>query len=1191
MILKIKQYSLQIILVLSSLYAGAQSRLTITKGSINNPYIVTGNVSLIATQSIILSPTTWIKSGSTFSAKIKTVDYIPVVLSNDNFVYTRTYQKALTSSADVTSNLDVVQNVTYFDGLGRAIQNIAIKGSPNKKDIITPMVYDNVGRQVKSYLPYTDSNESVGNYRNTPDVLAALNNYYKINYPADINSLLPNPFSEKKFEESPLNRIVKESAPGKDWAMGSEHEIKIEYQTNTDVDAVKYFIIAVELNQDGIYFPTVSLEGNYAVGQLYKTITKDENWVSGKKNNTTEEFKNKEGQVILKRTYADYNNLSQLEVKHDTYYLYDSFGNLSFVLPPKAEGSFSETVLKEFCYQYKYDNRNRLVEKKLPGKDWEYVVYDKLDRPILTQDANLRLLNKWLFTKYDAFSRPVYTGDYVNVVQTTRKLVQDLANGSVLFENKIATTNTINGTHINYTNDAFPKEGIDLFTINYYDNYLNIDLDGGIAVDSYSITPVTNVKGLPTASKVRILGTSLWTTEVTYYDTKGRGIYTFSKNNFLATVNTTKNKFDFVKVVETTSTHKKGVAAEIVIVDSFTYDHVGRILDHKQKINSQTQETIAANTYDNLGQLINKAVGGSTSPLQNVNYAYNIRGWLKNINDVNNLGNDLFAFQINYNDIVDANKKLFNGNISQTMSTTAAPDALIKSYVYTYDALNRLIGSKDYFAHPFDENLTYDKNGNITNLTRTGFTDANATMFGLMDNLTYQYTGNSLTAVEDASGSSEGFKNGSSTPTEYTYDKNGNMKTDDNKGIKNITYNYLNLPTQITFDSGAITYTYDATGTKQRKVAAGVTTDYVNGFQYQNDILQFFPIAEGYVSKNAANFSYIYQYTDHLGNIRLSYSDKDNDGSVNRTEIVEENDYYAFGLKQKVPGALVLNSNYKYKYNGKELQDELGLNMYDYGARNYDPALGRWMNIDPLAEKYPGLSPYVYCLNNPVIHTDPTGRSVNGEFEKDKNGKWQKTSTKGDEIGVDFYHTDKMDKDLNQLTAITDRKGNWNVMKNGRETLSGTKRGNDVDWKDIYSEWSNGTGPQRSVFEGSHSSIKDLQFFYKLGGAFSDFVASGEPRARAEIDFTPIIDNVLASYNNMQLQMMGSFNASFYTLGDKVLNVVQDSKSRTSFYYHLPIINNYERGQKRIWNLKGYQTVDDRESNTYQTYIFLRGKK
>uniref|UniRef100_UPI0032B39963 RHS repeat domain-containing protein n=1 Tax=Flavobacterium adhaerens TaxID=3149043 RepID=UPI0032B39963 len=397
-------------------------------------------------------------------------------------------------------------------------------------------------------------------------------------------------------------------------------------------------------------------------------------------------------------------------------------------------------------------------------------------------------------------------------------------------------------------------------------------------------------------------------------------------------------------------------------------------------------------------------VGNTTAaPTQIVDYTYNIRGWLKGINDINSLGNDLFAFKINYNDITDVSKKLYNGNISQTFWKTANTDTSLRNYIYVYDALNRLKSATDN-SGKLNETIYYDKNGNITNLTRLGeivggstIPDINnASHFGVMDNLKYTYdTGNRLQIVSDSANDTYGFKDdliGSSddTTVDYTYDVNGNMKTDTNKGITDISYNHLNLPTKITFaTSGNIAYIYNAAGQKvQKEVTQGsniTTTDYLGGYQYvkagSNPVgLKFFPTAEGYVEAvTASSFKYIYQYKDHLGNVRLSY-----DKSL---VIQEENNYYPFGLKHKGynTGAPSTNDALKYKYNGKELQDELGLNMYDYGARNYDPALGRWMNIDPLAEEGRRWSPYNYAMDNPVYFTDPDGMLSQSFMDKIMN--------------------------------------------------------------------------------------------------------------------------------------------------------------------------------------------------------------
>ncbi len=296
--------------------------------------------------------------------------------------------------------------------------------------------------------------------------------------------------------------------------------------------------------------------------------------------------------------------------------------------------------------------------------------------------------------------------------------------------------------------------------------------------------------------------------------------------------------------------------------------------------------------------------------------------------------------------------------------------------------------------------ITYDKNGNILSLERQGHTNLGATTFGLMDDLTYTYNGNQLKAVDDdvAASAAQGFKDGAELETEYRYDDNGNMVMDLNKYIggpvtSGILYNHLNLPVQISINgggnNGTISYIYDATGTKMRKITTNnlensvTTTDYTGNFIYENSVLQFFRQPEGYtmpkdVEDYSAGFDYVYEYKDHLGNTRLSYTDADGNGTIDpANEIVKESNYYPFGLSHKGYNGNV--SPYgnsvakKYMFGGKEYQDELDLAWYDVTARNYDPALGRWMNLDPLAEQMRRHSPYNYAFDNPIFFIDYDG--------------------------------------------------------------------------------------------------------------------------------------------------------------------------------------------------------------------------
>ncbi|NER16774.1 DUF6443 domain-containing protein [Spongiivirga citrea] len=1018
------------------------------------------------------------------------------------------------------------------DGTELSIQQMV--NGPSIKDVVTHIEYDQYGRQTKEYLPYATASNS-GLFLGGDQVVQT-RSYYQQHYPddfADLPDHRVNPFSATALEASPLNRVQKQAAPGKDWAMGSGHEIKFDYQTNS-TDEVRLFTVSLASD----YTPTL-VDGNsyYNPGELSKTITRDENYTSGL-DHTTEEFKDKLGRVVLKRTYES-------EMQHDTYYVYDDYGNLTYVLPPKVDTTdgVSAIELSELCYQYQYDGRNRLVEKKIPGKGEEYIIYNKLDQPVMTQDANLREQDKWLITKYDVFGRVAFTGIHHQPAGFSRETMQnDYANNTNTYTQYVTKTTTptnIGGGIIYYTNTAIPHGIAELLSVNYYDDY-NFDRDGLDKPSSVNeITTTNNVKGLATGSKVRVLGTNNWITTVTAYDEKGRAIWTGSRNRYLSTIDKTASKLDFNgKALEVVNNHIRNGGAPIITIDRFTYDHAGRLLKQTQELDGNI-ELIAENTYDELGQLIRKGVGGGhnnhsltiidelltqqnddlittttttnswgnsgfatlesisgdgyvefevtatnkylmvglsvdnpdahyntinfaiyprsggevrvyengsykgsfdtyvigdvlrvervgstiyykknnttiytstisstatligdvafhstgssiknlkvvnfssqnfkSSALQNVDYNYNVRGWLKDINDVNNPGNDLFSFKIDYNTSANA---LFNGNIAKTSWRTANTDNSLKSYDYTYDALNRIKSGISNNVNYDLSNVNYDKNGNILNLNRKGHLNTGATSFGVMDILSYQYDdGNKLTKVTDAGNDNYGFKDGSNNDNDYTYDANGNMEKDQNKGITNIVYNYLSLPTKVTVtgsNAGVIEFIYDATGAKQRKVvSSGTTVDYAAGYIYENGNLIQFSQPEGYVKLDGNGYMYVYSFLDHLGSVRLDYSDMNNDGTVNSSEILQERNTYPFGLEHKGYNDQIIDAENTYQtYLGQETNKELGLNWLTFRHRNYMPEIGRFFGVDPVSADYVNISTYQFAHNNPVSKIELEG--------------------------------------------------------------------------------------------------------------------------------------------------------------------------------------------------------------------------
>ncbi len=841
-------------------------------------------------------------------------------------------------------------SVQYLDGLGRPWQNVSLEASPQKGHIVQPFVYDELGRQTKQYLPYVSNGCGIfqpnpigvneADYVNSPQ--------YQFYQSASKVAHDTSPFALSILEPSPLNRALKQGAPGSVWqpveGSTTDHVVRSNYSTNTLADEVQSFKVkdnsATYASNNGFYDPAT----------LFKTSSFDED------QNEVIEFTNKSGQVVLKRVATGIVATPWAE----TYYIYDDRGNLKVVLPPEAVqnietdvaptgytlvkqdlvvtnanysgGSYmyfrgakvtfspdvvispdtkvvpyqlSEELLDKWAFQYKYDHYNRMSEKKVPGAGWVYLLYDRIDRVIATQDVVQRTDNGDItvsFSKYDSLGRIVLTGILTNAFAFESAASNQVALDGLLPNYEVyEKISKASGNILGYTRGAIPNNNnADLYeTATYYDDYKNFPTDfnftfvddfgvGGEVEDIYN----HDVKGQVVGTQTKLLdGSNVWLKSINYYDDRYRVIQIQTENR-LGGIDRVSFKYDFSgRVKETKTFHDDGTpGSDIVVVEEFTYDHASRLLQASHKVGGDPKIILVDNEYNELGELIDKRLHSADNGLnfeQSVDYQYNIRGWLTFINKpvLNDGEGDYFGMKLIYDKSTNlGNTGMYNGNISLiSWSNYSAGNIQRDAYVFDYDRMNRLTAA-DYWQRKsgtswidkaeFEvENLSYDLNGNIESLERFHTNTSTA-----MDDLTYAYAGNQLMAVTDNGNVTEGFKDGNTGSDDYAYDENGNMISDANKDITAITYNHLNLPETITFTNNrTISYVYDAAGTKLAKIVHGndgiTITEYVGGFIYENGVLQQFAHAEGRVRRKATgDFVYDYYLKDHLGNTRITFS-------------------------------------------------------------------------------------------------------------------------------------------------------------------------------------------------------------------------------------------------------------------------------------------------------------------------------
>ncbi|SEM91122.1 RHS repeat-associated core domain-containing protein [Chitinophaga rupis] len=816
----------------------------------------------------------------------------PAAYSNTTVNYIRTWEPSMsttdtTAVKNATTVASVKQTTDYFDGIGRLFQTVKKGMSNSLKDIVTPSIYDGFSREQFEYLPYVSTNSADGKFKTSP---------FSAQY-TFLTDTTQNPglklekifYNQTIFENSTSNRTQKAYAPGNSWV---NKPIEHAYQMNTTGDSVRIW----DLPSSGI-IPTSATGRKYVAGELTKQITKDERGIR------LIEFKDKEGRIILKRIELTTGAADGHTGWLCTYYVYDDAGNLRCMIPPKAVSLISTswvvdaTTARELCFFFRYDNLNRMIVKKIPGADSIEMVYDVRDRLVFTRDGNLKVKNQWLITFHDALNRPASTALYSS--SSTRDALQTTMNG-------IIGTNPL---------PSIPANALTELTNNFYDNYSFSGAQPALTTDfgkpkegsnpySEPITATSSLtKGLITGTKIKVLGSAnQWLTTTIFYNDKGRVIQTVS-SNINGGQDVTTYLYDFNgKLLSSYIRHKNPQSVptpQVTLLTMMHYNDAGRLDSLKKTVNDTLQRTVAFNTYDELGQLKSKRLGATaTGQIETLNYEFNVRGWLKSINKdyvdkATNYGN-WFGQVLSYDYGFTTNQ--FNGNIAGTRWKSKG-DSISRAYGYTYDNANRLTGAefsqvnkgstgwtKDKMDFSVSD-LSYDPNGNIMFMKQRGM---NGTAIQTIDSLKYGYLPNSnkLSFVTDKKnnatsqlGDFREIKN--NELSDYRYDSSGNIVCDSNKNIAVIRYNHLNLPDSIVIPGkGNIKYIYDASGNKLSKIVTNnitsqiTTTDYIGGFVYLNDTLQFVSHEEGrvraaYKTGQPVSFKYDYYVKDHLGNVRM----------------------------------------------------------------------------------------------------------------------------------------------------------------------------------------------------------------------------------------------------------------------------------------------------------------------------------
>ncbi len=746
------------------------------------------------------------------------------------------------------------RTITYTDGLLRPIQQVEVKASASNADVIQLYEYSAAGQQPRQYLPYTSGTD--GLFKS--NALASQQAFYSNSGPGKVARETGGlTYSESVFEDTPDGSVIEQGTPGTSGQILKDGNGNSTFQGHTK----RTYTRTVGGGEVALWTYTPGAEG--VIGTATQRI-------APARSITITQLMDEDGKLSWKYT----NMLGQLVAKEvlvspgvylTTAYAFDQLGRVTMIMSPEgvkrivnSGGLLNSDFIARWAYLFNFDQRGRQISKKVPGKAWEYMVYDRWDRLVATQNGNQRKQGTWTFTKYDELNRPIITGQ-ISSTRTQTQLTADIesavASGSIIrYESQ--ADNTTGPVRIGYTlNKSWPTSatGNDLRTVNYLDDYnfitstqptLSYQQEASTDLASPSQASILT-NGFPTISQTRTLGSNNWLTAVSYYDDKGRIIQT-KETNQLGNVDRVTTEYDFSgKIIKTYTAHNITASGPThTIRYRYTYydnDAPNELFAWFDKKDGTGEILLSKKEYNELSQLVDDKLGinpGNGKYFQSVDYRYNLKGQLSHLNNRDLLDGvatnddldaepDLFGMELKYDTDLQtgSTSALYNGNISESLWKSRR-DNKLRSFAYQYDNANRLINAKyaAWGAGWVDEkddisingsasgigrfsvsDIQYDLNGNIRQMNRVGHRSNAAggqAIFGPLDQLRYDYGsagGNQLQSVADLAGYTSApndFEDGTAAGADYAYDDNGNLIKDLNKNL-NIIYNELDLPSSI----------------------------------------------------------------------------------------------------------------------------------------------------------------------------------------------------------------------------------------------------------------------------------------------------------------------------------------------------------------------------------------------------------